>query len=376
MKKIGYNIIVSTRSDGVLKFRMLFKKPFGEVTAMELSARQRAVLSAIIRSYIETGEPVGSKSLTLLLKHAPSSATLRNEMSELSSLGLLHQPHTSAGRVPTHRAYQMYVQSLMQPLQIGESTRRYIASLMDSGRDAVGQLPVNAAKALSELTGFPAIASYEADTSAALRRAEIIPAARRAVLIMLVSSDGQTKSRLCRLPQELEPRIAERFKEIVNSRLLRKPLSGFTRAELQNVIAASGLDALELTPVITALFEMAADAAESPVTVVGAPALYDLFGEAAARRLLQLSESSEPLIRWLDKADGECEVLFGSDSGYGELSDMTFVIAKYRNAGRCCGRIGIIGPGRMSYEKIVPSIEYTAAQLTGLVTSAAEDMED
>ena len=128
---------------------MLFKKPFGEVTAMELSARQRAVLSAIIRSYIETGEPVGSKSLTLLLEHAPSSATLRNEMSELSSLGLLHQPHTSAGRVPTHRAYRMYVQSLMQPLQIGESTRRYIASLMDSGRDAVGQLPVNAAKALS-----------------------------------------------------------------------------------------------------------------------------------------------------------------------------------------------------------------------------------
>lgn len=343
---------------------------------MELSARQRAVLAAIVRSYIETGEPVGSKSLTLLLEHAPSSATLRNEMSELSARGLLCQPHTSAGRVPTSRAYRLYVHSLMQPTQLRESTRRYIGAQLENERGAIGRLPQNAAKALSQLTGLPAIASYEPDFGAAVRRVELLPAARKAVLLMLVTTDGQAISRLCRLPLELTEALKQHFGQLVKERIINRSLSELNRAELQNIIAAAGLDALELTPLVTSLFEMAETAAASPVTVCGAPALYDLFGENAARTFLRLTEHSDALIRLFSTAKGECEVLFGSDSGYSELSGMTFVIAKYRMAERYCGRIGIIGPGRMSYDEIVPSIEYTAEQLTRLMTCAAEDMED
>ena len=346
------------------------------VSKTELSARQRAVLAAIVRSYIETGEPVGSKSLTLMLEHAPSSATLRNEMSELAARGLLCQPHTSAGRVPTSRAYRLYVNSLMQPLQLRESTRRYIAGLLESERGSISSLPGNAAKALSELTGFPAIASYETDRETAVKRVELIPAARRAVLLMLVTTDGQTHSRLCRLPQELTPTLREHFERLIKERLLRQKLSGLTRAQLQNIIAAAGLDALELTPLVTALFEMAENAAASPVTVCGVPALYELFGERSARRLLQLADRAEPLTEWFSGASGDCEVLFGSDSGYPELSGMTFVVAKYKTGDRYRGRIGLIGPGRMAYDEIVPSIEYTAAQLNRLMTVAAEDMED
>lgn len=343
---------------------------------MELSSRQRAVLAAIVRSYIETGEPVGSKSLTLLLEHAPSSATIRNEMNELSARGLLCQPHTSAGRVPTSRAYRLYVHSLMQPMQLRESTRRYIGAQLKSEYGAIGSLPANAAKVLSELTGFPALASFEIDSGVSVKKVDMLPVARRAVMLMLVTDDGRIHSRLCRLPQELTAPLNKRFKELVENRIIRRPLCELTRAELQNMIAAAGLDAFELTPPVTALFEMVEAASASPVTLCGIPALYDLFGEKAARILIRLADRSEPLIKWFSCADGECEVLFGSDSGYSELAGMTFVVAKYRMADRYCGRIGIIGPGRMSYEEIVPSIEYTAAQLTRLITGAAEDMED
>lgn len=343
---------------------------------MELSARKRAVLAAIIRSYIETGEPVGSKSLVSMLEHPPSPATLRNEMSELSSLGLLCQPHTSAGRVPTGRAYRLYVQSLMKPSQLNESTRRYITSLLGNGLRGIEQLPARAAQVLSELTGFPAIACYEADENAAVRRVELIPTARRAAMLLLVTTDGRTQSRLCRLPQELTPGLEERFRVLMRERVRRMPLNQLNKACLQNVIAMAGLDSLELTPLVTTVFEMAAASAASPVHFSGTPQLYSIFGENAARRLLSFARQPEPLLEWLSSAPGECEVLFGSDSGYPELSGVTMVVAKYRTADRYCGRIGVIGPGRMSYDEIVPSIEYTASQLTRLMTEAAEDMED
>ena len=95
---------------------------------MELSARKQAVLAAVVKAYIETGEPIGSKILTELLENAPSPATLRNEMNELCSLGFLHQPHTSAGRVPTESGYRFYVDTLMKPVGIGEASRRFIDS--------------------------------------------------------------------------------------------------------------------------------------------------------------------------------------------------------------------------------------------------------
>lgn len=342
---------------------------------MELSARKKAVLAAIIRTYIETGEPVGSKVLTELLENAPSSATLRNEMSELSELGLLTQPHTSAGRVPTSRAFQLYVTSLMEPSGIADSTRRYIDSSLS---DAVGELeilPGIASETLSALTGFPAVSCYTVNADVTVKKVGLVPVSKRSGLLFVITSDGRSRSRICRLPLGFEL-LSDVFTKIVRERILRTPLYDMGKAKLQNIIAAAGLDALELMPLITSVFEMASEVAVSPVNISGSAGLYRLFGEDNARRILTLAEMREPFLRVLEMSTGECEVIFGSDTPFKELRGTAIAVAKYQVGGRYRGRIGIIGPARMSYDQIIPSIEYTAERLTKLMTDAGKDMED
>lgn len=342
---------------------------------MELSARKRAVLAAIIRTYIETGEPVGSKILTGLLENAPSSATLRNEMSELSELGLLTQPHTSAGRVPTSRAFRLYVNSLMKPTGIADSTRRYIDScLSDDGRD-MERMPRLAAETLSDLTGFPAFSCYTVDGDVTVKGVGMVPVAGHSGLLFLITSDGRARSRICRIPADFTS-FSEQFEKIVRERIRRTPLYDMNKAKLQNVVAAAGLDALELMPLLTAVFEMAAEAAVSPVTVSGSAGLYRICGEDNARRILALAEMRDPFLKVLETAKGDSEVIFGSETGFSELRGTTIAVAKYSVGESCRGRIGIIGPSRMSYEQIIPSIEYTAGRLSRLMTDAGKDMED
>lgn len=342
---------------------------------MELSARKRAVLAAIIRTYIETGEPVGSKILTGLLENAPSSATLRNEMSELSELGLLTQPHTSAGRVPTSRAFRLYVTSLMKPVGIAESTRRYIDSCLSDECSDLERLPRLAAETLSDLTGFPAISCYTVDGEVTVKRVGLVPVAGRSGLLFLITSDGRARSRICRIPENFAV-LSERFAKIVRERIRRTPLYDMNKAKLQNVIAAAGLDALELMPLLTAVFEIAAEAAISPVNISGSAGLYRICGEDNARRIITLAEMREPFLKVLETAKGESEVIFGSDTPYSELRGTTIAVAQYRVGESRRGKVGIIGPARMSYEQIIPSIEYTAGRLTRLMTDAGKDMED
>lgn len=342
---------------------------------MELSARKQAVLAAIIRTYIETGEPVGSKILTCLLENAPSSATLRNEMSELSELGLLTQPHTSAGRVPTSRAFQLYVTSLMKPVGIAESTQRYIDSGLSEECSDPEILPKLAAETLSDLTGFPAFSCHTVNEDVTVKRVGLVPIAGRSGLLFLITSDGRSRSRICRVPENF-PNLSERFKKIVYERIRRTSLQDMNKAKLQNVIAAAGLDALELMPLITAVFDMAEEVAVTPVNISGSTGLYRICGEDNARRILNLAEMRDPFLKVLEASNADSQVIFGSDTPFNELRGTTIAAASYYVGNTYCGKIGIIGPSRMSYEQIIPSIQYTASRLTQLMTNAGKDMED
>lgn len=343
---------------------------------MELSSRKRAVLAAIIRTYIETGEPVGSKILTGLLENAPSSATLRNEMSELCGLGLLEQPHTSAGRVPTSLGFHLYVTSLMKPAAVSESTKRYINSLLPDAGCEPEQIPVLAGRVLSELTGFPAVSCYIVGRDVKVKRVELMAVGGRSAMLFLILSDGRSRSRLCRFPSGFSGELNHRFRDIVEKRIRNMPLLELNKAYLQNVIASSGFDSFVLMPLITALFEMAEESSVSPVRISGETNLYNICGEDTAQRILTLAQRRDPFLSLFERAENSTEIIFGIDSGFQELNTSTIVVSKYQAGNRYCGRIGIIGPNRMSYEQIIPSIEYTASRVSKLMTDAKKDMED
>ena len=344
---------------------------------MELTPRKQAVLKAIVKAYIETGEPIGSKNLTFLLENAPSSATLRNEMSELCELGFLEQPHTSAGRIPTSRGYRFYVESLSEKRELDASVKGFIDSSLEDVNCEIEEIPNSATKVLSALTGLPAISCLITVKPPIVKRIELLNIGRFSSMLLIITDDGRTRSKTFRKGRGFTDAIEEQFKAILKKRIVGKQVSELNKAYLQNLIAEAGLYSLELMPLLSLVFEIAAEIEETDVKLKGENALYNICGdETSARRVLSLIKQRDPIISILENVGDGVGAVFGTDTVYSELNFGTFIAAKFKSADKYQGYIGVIGPNRMSYEQIMPGIEYIAERLTEIMTEAQKDMED
>lgn len=344
------------------------------MTKIELTPRKQAVLKAIVKAYIETGEPIGSKILTSLIENAPSSATLRNEMSELVSMGLLAQPHTSAGRIPTSAGLKLYVNNLMQKSDILSDHKEFIDNRFDEINEMPEKIPAKAGEILSDLTSLPVIACIITPETAVIKKIELLNLSRNTVMLLLLTNDSRTRNRIFRLGDSITPQMLERFKEIVNTKIKGKPLEELSIGYMQSLVASVGLDAFDLMPLFNVLFETANEIESMSVDLSGVSRLYNVCGnEESARRIISLIESRDPIISLFERlGDG---VVFGKDTGFSELHGDTLIAAKFGN-NKYKGYIAVIGPDRLSYEQIIPTIEYTASKLSALMTKAQKDMED
>lgn len=344
---------------------------------MELSPRKQAVLKAIVKAYIETGEPIGSKNLTAMLENAPSSATLRNEMSELCELGLLAQPHTSAGRIPTSLGYRLYVNSLMPKKEVSRTTAAYIDSELDELHCEPEGIPAAAAQMLSRHTGLPAIACLITERQPRIKRLELLPIGKSSVMLLLITDDGRTRNRIFRFGSQLSAEQQICFNELIEQKVKMRPVNELTKAYMQSVIAKAGLYALELMPLLTAVFETAAEIEQSGITLRGENALYNVCSDDdTAKKIISLIKQRDPIISILEGIDDSVGAVFGAETGYGELENGTVIAAKFSGADKYKGYVGVIGPNRMSYEEIMSAVEYTAKKLTEIMTEAQKDMED
>lgn len=343
---------------------------------MELTPRKRAVLEAVVKTYIKTGEPVGSKNLAALLKNAPSSATIRNEMNELCSMGFLDQPHTSAGRIPTSMGYRFYIDSLMKNGSVSNNAKRTVDAALSSRSADPGSIPKLACGALVSLTGLPALSIYLAGEGTTLRAVKTMTLGRRSVALLMITSDGRTGSRVCRLPSDVDEKAMERFTEIVKDRLLYRPLTEFGKAQLQSIAALTGDRMFTLLPLFSELFEMAHGAGRTTAELYGGDRLYGFCDDRTAKKTALLIREVEPILKIVGNDEKNLKVVFGSDTDYPELCGKVFATAPCFTSGRYCGRIGVIGSGRMSYDEIIPSIEYAAGAASDCMTRAEKDMED
>lgn len=344
---------------------------------MELSPRKQAVLAAVTKAYIKTGEPVGSKALTALLKNAPSAATLRNEMSELCDMGLLAQPHTSAGRIPTSSGFKLYVNSLMTPEKLSDGMKRRIDSKLSGLHCAPEKIPTEAGNLLSDLTGLPAVVCFKTDGSPKIRNAEIFPVSKGSVMLLIVTADGRTRHTVLRLGTDYTKGYAEKCRAIIVRRINGRRTDELTRGYMQSVAAEAGTDAFALMPLFSAVLESAAGIESSGAFLLGEQRLYGICeSQAAAKRILSLVALREPMLTLTERFDGNVGTVFGRDSGFRELENNTIIAAKYYGSDRFKGTLSVIGPNRMSYGQIIPSVEYTALRLTEIMTGAQKDMED
>ena len=344
---------------------------------MELTPRKQAVLKAIVKAYIETGEPIGSKNLTALLDNAPSSATLRNEMSDLCELGFLHQPHTSAGRIPTSLGYRFYVENLSGSAPLSQEVRSLIDSELGDFTKEPENLPAVAAKTISKLTGLPSISCLLTEKPPIIKRVELLPIGKSSVMLLVITDDGRTRNRIFRQGNGFTSEVETQFHSVVKKRIKGKLVKELTKAYMQNIIAEAGLYSLELMPLLTAVFETAAEIEETNVTLNGENALYNICSdEKTARKIMALINRRDPMISILEGIDDNIGTVFGTDTNYSELNFGTVIAAKFSSSDKYRGYIGIIGPNRMSYEQIMPVIQYTAQRLTKIMTEAQKDMED
>lgn len=343
---------------------------------MELSPRKKAVLTAIVKNYIETGEPVGSKILTELIENAPSSATLRNEMSELCNLGFLKQPHTSAGRVPTSSGLRLYVNSLMNPVEISDSAKRFIDERISEINCDPEQIPALVGRIISDLTGLPAISCTVTEREIAIKRIELLPIGMRSMMLLLITSDGRARNRIFRTSVSVDSYVLENFNDICAKKIKGRTVAELNKPYMQNVIASAGIDSLSLLPLLTAVFEMASEIENSSVDLSGETCLYNISAdENTARKIISLIKRRDPIVSLMNNIPDGVGVVFGSDTQLEELSSGTIIAARFGD-NQYKGTLAVIGPHRISYEEVIPSIEYAASRLTTLMSDALKDMED
>jgi heat-inducible transcriptional repressor len=343
--------------------------PYGRSTALPpgLDARAAAVLREIVEQYVETGEPVGSRTLSRRLPVALSPATIRNVMADLTDAGLLFAPHTSAGRLPTDRGLRLFVDGLLQFGDLTEEDRDSIARTLEArGRSLEDTL----AEASSMLSGLSAAAGLvlAPKSEGAVRHIEFVPLGPGRALVVLVTADGQVENRVIETPPGLPTAALVQASNYLNARL-----TGGSLAELRATVAGemaaarSQLDEISAQVVEAGLATWTSEGRGGSLIVRGQARLLadvtQIERIAAIQLLFERLENQETMIRLLELAETSdgVRIFIGAESGLFGSSGVSMIVAPARNAAdRIVGAIGVIGPTRINYGKIIPVIDYTS----------------
>ncbi len=340
---------------------------------IELSERSREIFREIVDAYVETGEPVGSRTLSRRLSTMLSPATVRNVMSDLEEAGLLYAPHTSAGRVPTEEGMRMFVDGLLELGTLGEAERgRIDEKVRGSGKNVESVLE----EATSALSGLARCAGLvlAPKTQASLKQIEFVPLGPGRALVVLITDDGLVENRLLELPPEVPASALVEAGNFLNARLVGRTLEDARSAVLIEIESKrTQLD--ELTQkVVSAGLATWAGGKGGQLIVRGQQHLLEdvtvLTDLDRIRALFEALETREQLLKLLDltnHAEG-VQIFIGAQSELFSVSGCSMIVAPYTNsADRIVGAIGVIGPTRMNYARIIPMVDYTAKVIGRLI---------
>ena len=339
--------------------------------------RRQKILAAIVEQYIETGEPVGSKALLDKLDVSVSSATIRNDMAALTKLGYIYQPHTSAGRIPTQSGYRYYVDNLMQVAELGEVDRRQIEASVDSRSGDPDALLEKAGEALVSFTNFAAISTTPSNENATIRNIEMVQISPRMAMVVMLTSTGLLKSKAFRSDVEITMDVVDTFRSIVEEHFLGKPLFDINTIMIQTLVASLGAKALAMSTPLVTIADLVGEASQTSVRLDGQSNLLDYkdLGDNPAE-LLNFLHRGEPLnmlVEASSSSDTDIEVRIGSENRYKELANSTTIISKYKIGDGATGAIGIIGPTRMNYSKIIPGLKYLSDVVSQILSEVYEE---
>lgn len=335
---------------------------------MELSERKKAILKSVIDAYIRTGDPVGSKSLTESRQFNLSSATIRNEMNDLESMGYLEQPHTSAGRVPTPQGYRTYVDSLMEKYFLGMEELEVLDEVMNSKLIEVGRLMDEAARAIGKITNYATFA-FLGGTGSTVERYETVLVDETSFLLIMICKDGTIRNRHVKLMEPVTSELLSRAKDALNETLANLSADQINLSVILEFEEKMGENRSFSTTVLRVVHEMLGSYDSEKVHIDGVTKLLsypEFMNIAKFQSVLSLFEQRQRFAELMQKAvPGQTSVILGDeDAGEFAPPDTGFVFHPITVGGRVVGAIGVIGPQRMDYKKVVASLDYFAAGLT------------
>ena len=340
------------------------------MVAREMQKRHQDVLSALVRTYIDTAEPVSSGGLVSRHRFGLSSATIRNVMSDLERMGYLVQPHTSAGRIPTEKAYRYYVDKVLDHRYTDNEQAEQIKKVLSDVRGGVDDLLRNTSRILSDLSRYPGLVLSPRKLRSIFRSVNFIRIRPGTVLVVLVSISGITENRLVRCEEDFTQEALDNMSGYLNTRF-----SGMGLAEMRKkVLRDMRKDRENFDRVMRTALELGSrmfDDEDGEIYVEGSSSVLDLpefTGNIQwMRQLLRTFEDKRGLIALLDEimvTEG-ITVYIGSEAGLEEMNGFSIVASTYGNGISSLGTVGIIGPTRMDYSQVIP-----------LVTTAAEAVSE
>ena len=348
-----------------------------QIGLAQLNERSREIFRQVVESYLATGEPVGSRNLSRIIPMTLSPASVRNVMSDLEQLGLVYAPHTSAGRLPTEKGLRFFVDALMQIGDLTEKDRKAIeAQVAASGQSkSVENVLIEASGLLSGLTRAAGVV-LTAKSNVRLKHVEFVRLEPERALVVLVAEDGQVENRVLNVPVGLPTSALTEASNFLNARIRGMTLAG-AREELEHAQEARQAELDELTQKLVAdglASWSGGESNERKLIVRGqAHLLEDLKALADLERVRLLFDDLETrreVVDLLGRAEGAegVRIFIGSENKLFSLSGSSTIVAPYHDAaGRIVGVLGVIGPTRLNYARVIPMVDYTAKVVSKLL---------
>ena len=323
---------------------------------MELSERKLKILQAIISEYIRTAEPVGSRTLSKKEGFDYSPATIRNEMADLEEMGYLTHPHTSAGRVPSDKAYRLYVNELMDKPELTQNEKAIIANRLRDTTVDFEKTIEHAASILSEITNLTSFAMTPKKTEDVIKYINLLSVDEETVVLMIVSESGKVSNKAVKMSV---PYTYNYKGKTVSQALTNNIIANFET----DVVAMSGM-AEDVMPNFMKTLE---DMLNVNLYMEGLSNIFDIpeYSDISkAKSFIEMLTQKEEITKKLIERDDGITVTIGDENEDSNLQDCSLITASYSVDGKLVGKIGVIGPTRMKYSKITSIIEYLTENLT------------
>ena len=336
---------------------------------LELNERKQKILEAIIRNYMETGEPVGSRTVSKYTDLNLSSATIRNEMSDLEEMGYILQPHTSAGRIPSDKAYRLYVDTILQRKDEEVSEMK---ELMVEKADKIDLLLQQVAKLLAQNTNYTSMVTKPKYQHKRIKFIQLNQMSERQLLVIVVLDNNHVSNKFINLMTDADENVIAQMNFLMNTALTGLDFTEINMAIMQQIKEKAGEYGELASSILDCISEVMTEEDDSEIYTSGATNILkypELSDKEKMTGLLSTFEEKQMLSAWAndeppedDKEHG-IQVYIGEESPVESMKDCSVVTATYRIKEGVYGKIGIVGPKRMDYEKVVGTLENCMQQL-------------